>query len=351
MKKKILIALGIIVFITLMTLTPISPTVLGEDKDLVFLSTIKARSMAMGGAYMGVSYKTESMLWNPAGIQIPPHADKSGRFHSNLLAAPFVVTGIFSYMTASAIEGDDEDEYGNEYPTPMTDRATESLYAALPFFFKSASIRNESGTVALAGNLVEDILPYETLDKRKRGRQDMDMFDNLGYQFGMRGRISTQFSVGATLGFYNLYEDNEHPFGNTLTVGTMYCPSEKLSLGLGYFNYSPGAKDVLLPLERITEKSVNLGLSFRPDLDTEITFDMRNLLNDEAEAYGERHIGAERRLARWFALRGGYYKQNNNGADIASLGFQCKSFNYTLIENLEDDTRYHLVQVMATLKF
>ncbi|MBI5777890.1 MAG: hypothetical protein HZA49_00340 [Planctomycetes bacterium] len=336
---------------SLLILAPIAPPLLGQDSDLTFLSTLKARSMGMGGAYMGVSYKTESMLWNPAGIQMPPHPDQPGRVHTNLLAAPFVATGLGGMILGGMIEGDGVDELGNEYPTPMTDQAMEGFGVALPFFFKSGSLRNDAGTLVFAANVVEDVLPYETLDKNKRASRDMDVFDNLGYQLGMRARITPQFSVGATAGLYHLYENGGHTSAGTLTMGTMYSPMERLSLGLSYFDFTPGAKDVLLPMERIVDRSTNLGLSFRPDDDTEVAFDVRNLLNDEAEAYGERHIGVERKLVRWLTLRAGYYKQNNTGADVTSFGFQYKNVNYTIVRNNETDIRYHFIQITAALKF
>lgn len=317
-----------------------------EADDRTFISTTKARSMAMGGAYTAVTYKNESMLWNPAGIEIPKGGGQQIRVYLNVVAAPFVLSGLGSMVMADSIEsGNDDDE-----ETPMTDAATLFFMETLPFFFKSGLLVIDK--LALSANMVEDVLPHETFEWiHNRSDKEENAFDNKSHNLGLKYQFTPDISAGATLSIYDLFEQNERNNGNSITLGAMYSPLKNLSLGMTCFNGTRGATHVLEPMERIVDGSLNFGMSYRPDNDTEITTDIRNLTHSDESAYGELHYGIERKLTRWFSVRGGYYKENNKNDDIFSFGIRLKNINYTFIKNTSEDIRYHLIQVVSTLKF
>lgn len=344
----------LIVFCWLLCLAPCLADDTKEDK--VFLSTSKARALAMGGAYTGVSYKTESLLWNPAGVEIPMTKNiEGGRGYLNLFAAPFVFTGLFDALFKIYVSGDDTEftqDPDLKYNVPDKEEGESDNWnlAAVPFLIKSGLVGDQQLAVVI--NLAEDVLPHSTLESiLKDSDPNEEFYDNKSYHIGIKYQATESLSVGANLSYYHLFENNNHGRVASYTLGLMHQPMQNLSLGLTYVNEKPSALEPLREMERITTETYNFGASFKPDSQTEITCDIRNLFDPDKPAFREFHYGIERNLARWFGVQGGYYKERDTNDDVFSCGLRYKNFNYTFVKNTSEDFRYHLIGVILTVKF
>ena len=369
----------LIVFCWLLCLVPCLADDTKEDK--VFISTSKARSLAMGGAYTGVSHKSESLLWNPAGVAIPIRAnEENGRGYLNSFAAPFVAAGVFEIMTGFFVtmlewqiddwlNGEDDDEYAYEPYTPeppttepepdpfddyvgpkIAEEGANLTAFALPFFIKSVSVGDKKTAVTL--NLAEDILPYPTLESTLENADPNEtLYDNKSYHLGIKHQLAQSLSVGASLSYYHIFENAKHTNVKSFNLGILQKPMNNLSWGLTYFNEKPSALEPLQELERITDETYNFGASFKPDNQTEIACDIRNLADPDKPAYREFHYGIERNISRWVGLRGGYYKERDSQDDVFSFGLRIKNFSYTFVKNTSEDYRYHLIGIIMAVKF
>ena len=61
-----------------------------------------------------------------------------------------------------------------------------------------------------------------------------------------------------------------------------------------YFQATTSVGNIEVPVERISNKSLNLGFSYRPSDTIELALDIRNLLDKEEQANGEVHLGFEK---------------------------------------------------------
>lgn len=333
----------------------LAPCLANDTKeDKVFLSTSKARALAMGGAYMGVSHKAESLLWNPAGVAIPIRAnEETGRVYLNSFAAPFVATGvlatIWGYNVWSEGVDEDDDEQAHDGTKMMQDGSKMTVFF-LPFLIKNVSAGNKQTAITL--NLAEDVLPHSTLESvLNNADPNEDLYDNKSYHLGIKHQLTPSLSLGANLGYYHIFENSKHTNVKSYTLGILQKPMDNLSLGLTYFNEKPSALEPLQKIERITNETYNFGASFKPDTQTEITCDIRNLTDSDKPAYREFHYGIERNVARWVGLRGGYYKERDSQDDVFSCGLRIKNFSYTFVKNTSQDFRYHLIGIIMAVKF
>ena len=333
----------------------LAPCLADDTKeDKVFISTSKARSLAMGGAYTGVSHKSESLLWNPAGVEIPIRAnEETGRIYLNSFAAPFVATGvlatIWGYNVWSEGLDEDDDEQTHDGAEMMQDGSKITVFF-LPFLIKSVSVGDRKTAVTL--NLAEDILPHSTLESGlKNADPDETLYDNKSYHLGIKHQLTPSLSLGGDLSYFHTFEDAKHANVKSYTLGILQKPMDNLSWGLTYFNEKPSALEPLQELERITDETYNFGASFKPDNQTEIACDIRNLANSDKPAYREFHYGIERQLVRWLWVQGGYYKERDTDDDVFSCGLRYRSFNYTFVKNTSQDFRYHLIGITMTVKF
>ena len=357
----------LIVFCWLICLAPCLADDTKEDK--VFISTSKSRSLAMGGAYTGVSHKTESLLWNPAGVELPVKRNvEGGRAYLNLFAAPFVaaevLSGLFGiFLSDGGLWFGEEQENEPDFPDPEPLLSDPKYYpehekednnnmsiSAMPFFIKSMLFGDQK--LAIVINLAEDVLPHPTLESGlKNADPNEEIYDNKSYHIGIKYKATESLSVGTNLSYYHLFENNKHDRVASYTLGLMHQPMQNLSLGLTYVNEKPSALEPLGKMERIINETCNFGASFKPDNQTEIACDIRNLTDSDKPAYREFHYGIERQLVRWLWVQGGYYKERDTDDDVFSCGLRYRSFNYTFVKNTSQDFRYHLIGITMTVKF
>jgi len=335
MKKILLIALIFSVSL---------PLLKAETDNRYYISTSKAMSLSMGGAYNCVTDYSESMQWNPAGIKIPA-GNRPNRLYLNSFATPFIAAGI---ILINPYDDDDEEEI-----TASAEFGLKILAYSMPFFAKSGLlIPVNNHNCVFAWNLVEDVFPYDTFHYcGKDSNKDENIFDGSSYSLAFKYSISAGFSIGANTTLYDLMENDQRKTCGGYTLGTMFYPSDGFSLGLTYYGAGPNARNALSPVERIIDNSANLGLLFSRINNIEITCDIRNLFNSDEDAFRELHLGAEGRFAKWFALRGGYYREHDTDKSVYSLGFNLMRLNYGFVKKSGEDTRYHLISFMIPLRF
>jgi hypothetical protein len=139
--------------------------------------------------------------------------------------------------------------------------------------------------------------------------------------------LAKQVSMGATGYIFHLHpndEQKEHYSGSS--YGILMRPGDKLSAGVSYFNFPQSADTLMLMQHRISNKSINVGVVYSPIQKIRMALDFRNVSQGDSNTTNEVHTGIEIVPTRYFALRGGYFRQNENKVDTVSLGFGFADF-------------------------
>ena len=316
-----------------------------KDKDKSFLLSSKTRAMGMGGAYVGVTHKWDTMLWNPAGLEISGLDNESFSSNTSLYlnnaAAPLALSGIIKADLEEARVTNEEDESAPAW----------QLLFTIPPILGRGGMYAMNDEFAIAWNFSEDILPHETFEYSAGNSGHENFWDNRSYSISAKNQFTPQLMGGVNLSYYRMYQNMDRKAGSSAKAGLMYYPSPDLTVGLMYFQASNPAKDIELPMERFANKSTNLGFSYRPADGTEIALDVRNLLDKTEPARGEMHLGFEQGINKWMTVRAGYYKDKDSKDDNVSVGFALKWFGYSLVNNLDEHIRSHFFTATSTVNF
>ncbi len=269
-------------------------------------SSIFARSMSMGSAFTAMEAGLENVLFNPAAMGLV----EGDRKTFNLYLNP--VGGIGAIYDRSIL-------------TRRSEKQPLDWLSAVGLFARAATFSKPALQISL---LLSEELPN---NPQKNGQNEIvSTRGHLDWNYhaaAVRVTLARQVSVGATAyAFHMLSDDNtlERKLGSS--YGILMRPGDKLSAGVSYFTFPHQADSLMFSHHRITSNSINVGVVYRPHHKTRIALDFRNASDGGSDTSNEVHAGFELVPARFFALRGGYYRQNDNHIDTFSAGFGFADF-------------------------
>lgn len=282
-------------WITVMVLTLLSVRLpAGPNDYYMTLSTIKARPLALGGAFAAMQNEWAALYYNPAGYHVSrTNPDKTFAAVLNPLGALFAFS--------------ERDDYS---------RGT----VPLGWTIQAAGVRR--GKLCFGLLIGEESLA--NADRLNRPR----FFDGDGYQDNRNGVIGLAIEFAPRVRF-GMAGDLFIRRGGLPKVkfgyryGLIVKPRGNLDVGLCYVDFPKQNADDRMPLERLADGTLNIGAAYTPFRFATLFADVRNVSGEVKAALLEPHVGAEIFPTTHVALRGGYYRARGGGHDASSFGIGC----------------------------
>ena len=274
-----------------------------QESSFLTFSTTKARPLAMGGAYTAVEDDIFSASYNPATLSFY-RFDKDYRltFYLNPIAS------------TAAIHQDYQAQQNDE----ASGFSTVDVLKSTALFVKSIAFTGKYLDMALVFH--EQILDENNLFKQKKFFENCDIWKNSYHSFLTRIKLAERVSLGFSGSLYVNKIDNQTQQDMGFSYGILLKPSTKLNVGLAYVDFPKNIPDIRMVLERMSDETMNIGVSYRPTSSTLLAFDFRNLTEDKRKAVREAHFGFEQNVFSIIALRGGYYKERFSDNHVFSGG-------------------------------
>ncbi|MBD3349355.1 MAG: hypothetical protein GF400_09210 [Candidatus Eisenbacteria bacterium] len=271
------------------------------------VSTVAARPLGMGGAFVAIEDEAAAAAWNPAAF-LPRQCRRRGgfRFHVNVLGAPAIAreTGLLG--------GDETDEF---------DRLSglERLGIAVGGALKSIGYRR--GGFACGVLLLEEHLWPAGLEESRGLADASDLLDGYYSTLCVTFRLGSSVSIGAaeTL-FARFDESGERRFGVGRSYGALLRPNDEVSVGLVYVDVPKAYDHFRRQLEGLAPRTMNAGLAWRPRKSLVLTFDLRDMAEKHDDTALKPRFGFEWNLWGKGAVRAGHYREERAGADVLSVG-------------------------------
>ena len=276
-----------------------------QSTRYINISTVKTRSLAMGGAFTAVKDDMASMDFNPASFSTTVTRDRTQLmvFFNGL--GPFVIIKNHSNFS------------GFDVPLGWMVRGV-----AFSFGMFNLGI--------LLGE--ESLRSVERLEKKQ-------FFDASGYEWlrntsiGFSLALAPQVSIGIAGEFFIRNENNEKSVTLGYRYGILLKTKHNLNIGLCFVDFPGQFKSDRMSLERLADETLNVGISYKPMNNLRVSFDIRNVSDEGKGAVREPHLGFEIIPMRHIALRGGYYKELERPKDAISVGLGIFDWNFILPEH------------------
>lgn len=322
-----------------------------QANRFVLISQVKARPLAMGGAFTSIEGDLGTIGYNPAALSLY-RFEKEHRVTLFLNPLGAVVGGV---------------KRGELFPRGGFDFDDLLLTAGL--FVKSIVVTLNSFEFGLLLGEQSLDLPEEFVNEEPFNVSGLRQ--NHAHSFVGRIKLAEKIALGGTASMMrgSLERDPQESFKEiTLSYGILLKPEKSLNIGVSFVNLPDSLKNARWPVERFVDESVNVGVSYRPFSSTILSMDVRNLGEEENRAVREFHFGLEQVVFSQVALRAGYYSKNQDGDFVISGGvglingntlfdvedhFSHPSFylNYAFVydSSFEQGIRWHLLSLRVRI--
>ncbi|MBN2028987.1 hypothetical protein JW824_01975 [bacterium] len=269
-----------------------------DPMRLVTLSSVKARPLAMGGAYVSIENDLFALDFNPAAFSVNA-IERAVRFsmYFNPLSPVIIVENW------NKISGWD-------------DRLGFMIYG-IAFSYGRLNVGILYGEEALS-------------DERRLERRSF--FNGTGYpaqknsSMGFSISLSPRVSLGAVGELYHREEKSNKHIRLGYRYGIVIKPRNSLSVGLCFCNFPNDYKEDRIVIERLADETLNIGVSYRPWRMFTVALDIRNVSDEEKKVVREPHMGFELDPFSFVSLRGGYYRDWEGDEETYSVGIGLHSW-------------------------
>jgi hypothetical protein len=295
---------GFLRICALLAVVAVSPT---ASRAAGSVSTVSPRPMAMGGAFLAVDDGVASMAWNPAGLRVPLCAGGARvRVHANALGAASIAreTGLLT--------GIETDPYARL-------AGIERFFIAVGSVSKAVIFRR--GSLCVGALLLEEELDPGVL-ARSRGLADAgDLLDGYYSSLAVSFSLAPTVSIGACRTVYAGRDAaGDRVFGTGRAYGALLRPNDRVTVGLTYFDVSPGFERFRQDLEGLGPRTMNAGIAYRPAPPVLVTFDLRDLSEKQQSTALEPRAGLEWDIAGQVSVRAGVFREHDEGPGVLTLG-------------------------------
>jgi len=277
-----------------------------SDTCLATISNLKARSLAMGGAFMASCDDLAALSLNPAAFSLRPFSSKTKTLSVYLNPMAPVLLG-----------------------TNQVDLSEWNLH--LGYLVKGVSF--STGRLNFGVIFGEEVLMDEERVSRGKMFKDSRYIHQRNTSFGFSLKFSPRVSVGFAGEFFTREKNEKTVTKMGYRYGLFLKPKPNLSASICFIDFPNAYDEDRLPLERLVDETLNIGLSFAPRQWMTISADIRNVSDEGKKAVREPHMGLELTPVRHLALRGGYFKNNDTNVDSYSVGLGIADLNAFLPES------------------
>lgn len=313
-------------FICCLVLLMCSRGLAQQDYYFTF-STIKARPIAMASAYTAMEDNIVSANFNPATLSFY-RFDKTHRI--TLFFNPIAPTGLFSF--------NQEGDLGTK--RPLSDRLKSAL-----FLIKGIGVTANFLDLALILN--EQVINTTALKEQRQFFHDGATWDNSYHSLIARLKLADRVSLGFSSSVYRQVTGGQAHSGWGFSYGILLKPSTRMNVGLAFVDFPNKIAEVRLPLERLSDQTMNIGVCYRPWSNAMISVDVRNLTEDDRKGVREIHLGFEQNLFSVVALRTGYFQERFASVRIFSAGIGLIDSNILV----SDENKFNHPQFVVNYAF
>lgn len=275
--------------------------VFGDHYNLVTLSTIKARALGIGGAFVSIYDDLASLDFNPAAFSISTSSEKiQGSIFLNPLGPILILENRGRY---------------SDWTTPFS------------YIFRGAALS--------FGRLDIGLLWGEEMVNTESNLNRNGIFDASNYEWQHNASLGFSLSLAPKISlgmagefFFRDAKNKDIRFGHR--YGIILQPRSNLTFGLCYFDMPDDHKTDRMLLERIGDETLNIGVSYKPWEPVTLILDVRNVSDEGKGAVREPHMGIEIIPIKHVALRGGHYRDRENNENTYSLGLGFLDWNSIL---------------------
>jgi len=272
-----------------------------QQNYFLTLSSTKARPIAMGSAFTAIEDNIAATSYNPAALSLyQSKKDYRLTFFLNPV-------GLSTMLAEQRQQNDNDQEHSNRAL-----RSLSLLCKGIVFtgrFFDMAFVFNEQ------------VIDRNTIFHQKQFFEDYDVWSNSYHTFATRVKFAEKVAIGAAASFYTKQADDVKLQGFGFSYGILLKPAPYLNIGLAFIDVPNKIPEIRIPLERIADQTMNIGVSFRPTSSTILSLDIRNLTEEQQKSVREAHFGFEQNLFSILSLRGGFFQEKFSNNRTYSAGF------------------------------
>ena len=274
-----------------------------QNDRFITISNVKARPLAMGGAFTSIEDDLAAINYNPAAFNLY-RANKSHRITFFLNPIGTVIGAI---------------ENSNIYNSGGFN--FDDFLLSLGLLVKSVFMSLNSFEVGFL--LGEQGLNLPKLFLNEKVFEVSGFQQNHSHSVIGRLKLADKVSLGgsASLIYGSTIDD---PFNTFSALGVSYGillkPERGLTIGVSFINLPDSLHQFRMPLERFVDESVNIGVSYRLFSSTLFSLDVRNLGEEQQKVVREFHFGIEQVFLSQIAIRAGFYFKKDKGDHVISWG-------------------------------
>ena len=277
------------------------------------------RANALGGAFTAVLDGPVSMFYNPAAFGHYKYPQSHG---FDVYLNPIGFGAIIRDYDRLAVA----DDYNGYH-----------WIGAVGLVAKSIIYSHQSLTIGL--NLAESLPINPSLDAGKKPFSVDGVLDWNYDALTICLKLADQIYIGASGYYFKALEHNElfHNYGSS--YGVFMNPSNKLSVGLSYFDYPENVTALMIAKNRTVDEAINIGVAYRPFMPVLFSLDIRNVSEDTQAEQSENtdiqssniskeiHAGIELSILSLFAFRSGLYRISDCKRNVYSFGVGLMDMN------------------------
>lgn len=287
-------------------------SVRGQESYFATLDVSRIVPIAMGGAYVSVEDGIGSIAYNPATVKF---WNLKRGFRFSVIANPVASTGLYVF-------------YKDNQTTPLSDGQWWNVARTLL-----------KGVVFGLPAFQAGVILYEEPLQRYMGISKKNIFSARRFLSNhyetsfVRVNLADRFSLGGTLSYYTFEDSGRVKRELGASYGILIKPAKNLNVGIMFFDVPNLIQNIRLPIERIEDETVNVGLSYRPFGGTTASIDVRNISEETKPASREVHLGMEQKFGNIIGIRGGYFQENKTHLKYFSAGLGLLSTNFFRPDN------------------
>ena len=286
------------------------PALLFADMNAYNMThTVKARPIALGGAFMAVPGGISSAMYNPATLSLERYrSDTQFSLYLNPLGA---ISMIHDY---SAV--DQERPLTTLDHIHMAGTLIKGLAFSRPFF---------SSQLVLSEPLYSDDAMPESKDPDAISSKHIldSNFDVLMFNL----KLADQISIGASMLMFTTMQNSEIEHTHGTAYGIYLRPYTTFSVGICFYDIPNHLADLFFKNTRIPDETINVGIRVTPIPSLSANLDIRNVSEEENDIIREVHSGLEWTLGKIASLRTGYYYEKEIKTHVYSAGLGLFSNN------------------------
>ncbi|MCK5145452.1 hypothetical protein KAR48_01785 [bacterium] len=279
------------------------------------MSTVKTRSLGLGGAFTAMSDPLCAWEMNPAGAGF-----------SRNERGPLIQHKIFLNGLAPGLLINNSKVFNDGLSLLGT--LVKGVYASIgPFAF---------GAV-FGEQIISDVRAFE----------DNNLFDTSQYidnrnsSLGMCLSLGSRVSIGASAEIFKRKNNSKEIYKIGYRYGVQVRTKNNIDIGLFFTDLPNSFQNDRIPLERIGDETLNIGIAYHYSKWLTISADLRNVSDEDRPAIREPHIGMEVFPVSFAGIRIGYFQYNST--DFISTGLTLGNIHFSSQKSILD-----LIRLEAT---